>query len=256
MYRYGVPELREARVIEFFHLAFLLVMQVRLDQACYVLKGGANLRYFFESVRYSEDIDLDAAGIERWELEEKLDGVLESAALAFVLRTGGLAVSGFTKPKQTETTQRWKVRLAVSGRDEPARTRIEFSRRNADDRHTLESVPGRVVAPYALRSPSLRHYSAEAAIEQKIEALAGRSETQARDVFDLDLLLRRQPIAAGTVAGELGERACERALELPYAAFRDQVLPFLDAEIAELYTDPATWEQLRTFVVERLLAAA
>lgn len=251
-----MPEQRDAQVIEFFHLAFLQVLQVRLDQEGYVLKGGANLRYFFESVRYSEDIDLDAAGIESWELEEKLDGVLGSQPLAVLLRSGGLAVGDFTKPKQTETTQRWKVSLAVSGRAEPVRTKIEFSRRNRDGRHVLESVPGRVVAPYALRSPSLRHYKAEAAIEQKVEALAGRSETQARDVFDLDLLLRRQPDAAGPVTAELRERAAERALELPFAAFRDQVVPFLDPEVDELYADPAGWEQIRSFVVERLLEAA
>jgi len=250
-----MPELRDAQVIEFFHLAFLQVLQVRLDQACYVLKGGVNLRYFFESVRYSEDIDLDAAGIEPWELEETLDGVLGSRPLAVLLRSGGLAVGGVTKPKQTGTTQRWTVSLAVSGRPEPVRTKIEFSRRSGDGRHILESVPGRVVAPYALRSPSLRHYGAEAAIEQKVEALAGRSETQARDVFDLDLLLRRRPIAAGTIDAQTLGRAGERALELPYAAFRDQVLPFLDTEVAELYDDPATWIEMRTYVVERLLEA-
>ncbi len=251
-----MPEQRDAQVIEFFHLVFLQVLQVRLDQESYVLKGGANLRYFFESVRYSEDIDLDAAGIESWELEEKLDGLLGSQPLAVLLRSGGLAVGGFTKPKQTETTQRWKVSLAVSGRAEPVRTKIEFSRRNGDGRHLLESVPGRVVAPYALRSPSLRHYKAEAAIEQKVEALAGRSETQARDVFDLDLLLRRQPDAAEPVSAALRERAAERALELPFAAFRDQVVPFLDPEVDELYADPASWEQIRSFVAERLLEAA
>ena len=251
-----MPELRDAPVTEFFHLAFLQVLQVRLDQACYVLKGGANLRYFFESVRYSEDIGLDATGIEPWELEEKLDGVLGSQPLAVLLRSGGLAVGGFTKPKQTETTQRWQVSLVVSGRAEPVRTRIEFSRRDGDRRHILESVPGRIVAPYALRSPSLRHYEAEAAIKQKVEALAGRSETQARDVFDLDLLLRRRPIAAGTIDAEVLRGAAERALELPFAAFRDQVLPFLDTEVAELYADPATWIELRTFVVERVRETA
>jgi hypothetical protein len=51
-----MPELRDAQVVELFHLAFLQVLQARLDQARYVLKGGANLRYFFDSVRYSEDI--------------------------------------------------------------------------------------------------------------------------------------------------------------------------------------------------------
>jgi predicted nucleotidyltransferase component of viral defense system len=248
-----MPTLRDAQAIEFFHLAFLQVLQGRLDQASYVLKGGANLRYFFDSVRYSEDIDLDASGIEVWALEERVDGALSAPALATVLRGGGLVVGEFSKPKQTETTQRWKVPLILTGRGEPLRTKIEFSRRNGEKRLILEAVPGRVVAPYALRAPTVRHYLGDAATEQKIEALAGRSETQARDVFDLDLLLRHQPELGAAPTAELREQAAGRALELPFAAFRDQVLPFVDLEVAELYSDPASWEQIRVYVVERLL---
>ena len=51
--------LSNAQIIELFHVAFLDVLSSRLDPARYVLKGGTNLRYFFESLRYSEDIDLD-----------------------------------------------------------------------------------------------------------------------------------------------------------------------------------------------------
>ena len=238
--------------MELFHLAFLQVLQARLDQSTYVLKGGANLRYFFESARYSEDIDLDSGGIESWALGERVDGVLASPVIARLLRTGGLAVAEISKPKQTETTQRWKISLQAKGRREPIRTKIEFSRRNGDDRYLLEAVPERVAAPYALRPPTLQHYTGEAAVEQKVEALAGRSETQARDVFDLDLLLRRQPPLPIAAATRVRAQAAERALDLPYAAFRDQVLPFLDAEVAELYGG-ATWEQIQGYVVERLL---
>ncbi len=248
-----MPLQRDAQIIEFFHLAFLQVLQARLDQSGYILKGGANLRYFFESVRYSEDIDLDAGGMEAWALAEKIDGVLTSPAIERMLRSQGLAVEGFTKPKQTETTQRWKVSIRASGRRDPVRTKIEFSRRDGDERYLLEAVPGNVVAPYALRAPTVMHYTAEAAIEQKVEALAGRSETQARDVFDLDLLLRRQPPTAITATALVREQAAERALGLSDAAFRDQVLPFLDEEITELYADPDSWDQIRNFVVERLL---
>jgi predicted nucleotidyltransferase component of viral defense system len=249
-------QLLDAPAIELFHLAFLRVLQGRLNQDLYVLNGGANLRYFFESVRYSEDIDLDTHGIEVWKLEETVDGVLEGSALRMLLRGGALAVAEISKPKQTETTQRWKVGLSVRGRDLPLRTKIEFIRRNGDKRHILEAVPNRIVAPYALPSPSLRHYRAEAACEQKVEALEDRNETQARDVFDLSLLLRRDPALAVALNPGLRERAAERALELDYRAFRDQVLSFLDPEIAELYNDPASWEELRGFVVERLLEAA
>jgi predicted nucleotidyltransferase component of viral defense system len=248
-----MPELRDAQVVELFHLAFLQVLQARLDQARYVLKGGANLRYFFDSVRYSEDIDLDIDGIAPWTLTEKVDAILDSPTIDTVLRSGGLAVDGFTKPKQTETTRRWKVAIAVSGRRETVRTKIEISHRNGEPRHVLEPVPGRIVDPYALRAPTVQHYTADAATEQKIKALAGRSETQARDVFDLDLLLRRQPPTDGTIDPQILAQAAERGLELPFDAFRDQVLPFLDPEVVELY-DRATWEQMQLFVTDTLLA--
>jgi len=249
-------QLPDAPAIELFHLAFLRVLPGRLNQDLYVLKGGANLRYFFESVRYSEDIDLDTHAIEVWKLEETVDGVLESPALKTLLRGGRIAIAAVSKPKQTDTTQRWKVGLSLPGRDQPLRTKIEFSLRNGDDRHILEAVPGRIVAPYALASPSHRHYLAAAACEQKVEALEARNETQARDVFDLSLLLRRDPALVAPLDPGLRERAAEWAMELDYRAFRDQVLSFLDPEIVELYRHPASWEELRGFVVERLLEAA
>lgn len=243
--------LAHAQVIELFHLTFLQVLQGRLDQGRFVLKGGANLRYFFDSVRYSEDIDFDLAGLEPWKLADSVDAVLGSAAIGIILRSSGLAVASFTKPKQTATTQRWKVSVDVSDSSNPVRTKIEFSNRNVDERHLLDAVPGRVVDPYALRAPKVQHYTVDAATEQKVEALARRSETQARDVFDLDLLLRRQPVRSGSVDPQTLQVAAGRALELPFAAFDDQVVPFLEPEVADLY-DAEAWTQMQMFVAEKL----
>jgi predicted nucleotidyltransferase component of viral defense system len=246
-----ISKLANAQVIEFFHLTFLQVLQARLDQGRLVLKGGANLRYFFDSVRYSEDIDFDLAGLEPWKLADSVDAVLGSPAIDIILRSSGLAVAGFTKPKQTATTQRWKVSVDVPGSSSPVRTKIEFSNRNGDERHVLEAVPGRVVDPYALRAPKVQHYTIDAATEQKVRALAGRSETQARDIFDLDLLLRRQPAGSTSVDSQTLQEAAGRALELPFAAFDDQVLPFLEPEVADLY-DAEAWAQMQMFVAQRL----
>lgn len=246
--------LDSAQIIESFHLAFLQVLQSRLDQARYVMKGGANLRYFFESVRYSEDIDFDALEIEPWKLQETVDEALASPAMGLLLRSGAMALQQVTKPKQTSTTQRWKALIAVSGREVPVRTKIEFSHRPSDSRRILEAVPDRVVAPYALRAPTMLHYTADAAIEQKVRALAQRSQTQARDVFDLELLLRmhRDAIQEGEIEPHVIKVAVERALGLSFQAFRDQVVPFLDPQVAELHDDQAAWEQMQTFVAERL----
>jgi len=246
--------LTNAQVIEFFHLAFLQVLQARLDQSRYVLKGGANLRYFFGSLRYSEDIDLDAVEIEPWKLEAKIDETLSSPAIEILLRSGGMALDQVTKPKQTATTQRWKPMVTVVGRSSHVRTKIEFSHRSADPRRVLEAVPEQVVAPYALRPPTMLHYTAEAAIEQKVAALAHRSETQARDLFDLELLLRQNPeaVTAGAIAQNTLDLAVERAFDLPYQAFRDQVVRFLDAGIVELYDNPTAWTGMQAFLAERL----
>jgi hypothetical protein len=245
-------DLSRVQVVELFHVAFLDALSRRLDPSRYILKGGANLRYFFGSLRYSEDIDLDVGGEEPWDLEGKVDAVLGSAGMRALLRVGGLTLLEQTKPKQTRTTRRWKVAIEVPGHADPVRTKIEFSNRNGERRYLLEALPGEIVAPYALRAPSVQHYTGDAPTEQKVKALAWRSETQARDVFDLELLIRRKPLPPGSLDPQLLSEAAEVALFLPFAAFRDQVLPFLDPGAVELYDSQAAWEQMQTFVAEKL----
>lgn len=244
----------EAQIIECFHLAFLQVLSSRLNRRHYVLKGGANLRYFFNSHRYSEDIDLDAVDEEPWKLTEKVDETLVAPAVTVLLRSAGITVAKVAKPKQTDTTQRWKVQLATPSRNEPIATKIEFSRRNGDKRWSLEAVPDRVVAPYALRAPTLLHYDAAAATEQKVNALALRHETQARDVFDLELLFRTHPgaVARGTLDSDAIQAAIERTVELPFEAFEAQVVPFLEPDVAEVYAESSAWEQIQAYVIDRL----
>ena len=106
-----------------------------------------------------------------------------------------------------------------------------------------------------MRPPKVQHYDAEAATAQKVAALAGRVQTQARDVFDLKLLLRRRPLAQGSLDPALLEAAAERALEQDYAAFRDQVLPFLEPGAAELVPRRCPPGSRSTFVADRLEAA-
>jgi len=244
-------ELGDAQIVELFHVSFLDALSRRLKPERYVLKGGVNLRFFFGSARYSEDIDLDSLGVPVFNLEKKVDDLLTAGSLRLLLRAAGVSVADSTKPKQTKTTQRWKIALAAPNRDEPIRTKIEFSRRGASQGHRLEAIPARVVEPYALRAPSVQHYSGDVPARQKVAALAQRSETQARDVFDLDLLLRRQPFPAGSLSEQLLRAAADRALELPFDAFSGQVLPFLEPDAVELY-DAAAWEQMQAFVANKL----
>jgi hypothetical protein len=49
---------------EVFHLLFLRELVRTVPLSAFVLKGGTNLRFFFGSIRYSEDMDLDASGLD------------------------------------------------------------------------------------------------------------------------------------------------------------------------------------------------
>lgn len=242
-----------AASIEGFHLAFLTVFRSRTDPRRFALKGGANLRYFFGSVRYSEDVDIDADAKLHGALRTKVDGVLEGGVLHRLLAAQRLTIDEVSAPKQTSTTRRWKVGLRLEGRAEPIRTKIEFNSRSDPLEAVVDPVPGRVVAPYGMVPPLLPHYAAAEAFDQKVRALAGRAQTQARDVFDLDLLLRAHPVPISAVPEDVRHSAAERADHLEARAFDDHVLTFLEPELRDLYRDG--WDAMKHRVFEALVSA-
>jgi len=241
------------QIIERFHLAFLAALRSKVDPERCVLKGGANLRYFFDSVRYSEDIDLDIAGLAAdWRFEDNIDAVLAGEALTRLLRANDVVIDEVNKGKQTSTTRRWVIWLTAPGHRERIRTKIEFSSRNGETRYKIDPVPNGVVAPYAMRPPLIQHYLLEPATEQKVYALAQRPQTQVRDVFDLEILMRKGGLSDGAIPREKLDTAAEAAVELIWADFESMILPFLEPSVAELY-DEAVWNQIQDYVAGELL---
>ena len=59
--------------VELFHLLFINQLGRKLNKRFYALKGGCNMRFFFKSPRYSEDIDLDVQSIDVAFLREKVN---------------------------------------------------------------------------------------------------------------------------------------------------------------------------------------
>ena len=49
--------------------------------------------------------------------------------------------------------------------------------------------------------------------------------------------------------------AAERAFELPFDAYRDQVLAYLEPDVLELYDGAEAWERMQTTVAGHLEAA-
>ncbi len=246
----------QVQYLESFHLCLLRMLEARLNRASWVVKGGVNLRAWFGSRRYSEDLGLDVIKCAPHVFRERLDTVLLSRSLAEVLTTQGLQITRSSKPKQTDTTQRWKIELKASGVSVPLHTKIEFSRRGTGEGdYALESVRSDIVRPYGIPAPTVNHYTARAAIRQKIQALAGRSEAQARDIWDLDHLLRTtnadlRPLTRDVQAAL--PRALERAMSLGYDTFKAQVVPYLSEEDQTIFGTRDAWDRMCELVAERL----
>ena len=98
------------------------------------------------------------------------------------------------------------------------------------------------------------HYLATAAIRQKIRALAERSETEPRDVFDLDLLFAGNPdaVKAGDVDRVLVGKAIDASFAIPFEAFADLVVDYLQVEFVEIYNRPEVWDEMVTTVAGHL----
>ncbi len=243
--RYDALQLREI-----FHLEFLRWFGRKTKAEQYALKGGANLRFFFNSVRYSEDMDLDVRGIAREVLADRVMQILGSPSFHDALRTYGIrriVPPDLSRAKQTETTQRFKVHLlTVAGED--LFSKIEFSRRGFRGETAVQSVNDNVVRSYAAAPLLAPHYILRAAIEQKIDALCTRTIIQARDVFDLYTLsphYRQSDAGVLRVEGAKLDKARNNAFEINFDRFRDTVVAYLSHEDRGVYDNETAWDEIR-----------
>jgi predicted nucleotidyltransferase component of viral defense system len=246
----------EHQAIEIFHLLFLRAFGARVDKALFALKGGCNLRFFFKSIRYSEDMDLDIHTMAIGTLRNNVGHLLQAQSFAQALRAQGIEIARTSLPKQTETTQRWKLNLRITESGAAVPTKIEFSRRGLAREKAVEPVDAGIIRTYRLYPVIVQHYSVHTAFAQKVSALALRGQVQARDLFDLKLLLdaggAEQPLPAPATSNLAA--AIDNALMVDYAAFAGQVLAFLEPEYQEHYGNRHAWGALQEQVVDALEA--
>jgi predicted nucleotidyltransferase component of viral defense system len=247
-----MPTGRQLR--EVFHFCFLERLLKMTEAGLFALKGGVNLRFFFHSPRYSEDMDLDVLHGSTSTLKKNGYKLLDDAAFRRALRTYGVAdlqVNDPDKAKHTETTQRFRVQLiTTSGERLP--TKVEFSRRNAGketsaDGCVTEQIDAEIARQYSRLSFRCQHYDGATAVIQKVLALAGRPVTQARDVFDLEILHRgghAQGIALSKrVSAMKRSEALQNLDALTYDDFSGQVLEFLEGDARREYGSRETWSE-------------
>lgn len=242
---------------EIFHFCFLGRLLKISSPSLYVLKGGVNLRFFFNSPRYSEDMDLDVTGGATTTLKKNGYKILSDGAFIRSLRTFGIEdidINDPEKAKHTGTTQRFRLGLLTSsGLRLP--TKVEFSRR--EDKappSAMEMVNPDIARQYRQRSFRCQHYPGHVAAMQKIHALAGRPATQARDVFDLFMLYSGGYVdtPASAVPEEVRNAAIEATLTLGFDDFRGQVLEYLDEDGRHEFAGKASWSAMQETILELL----
>jgi Nucleotidyl transferase AbiEii toxin, Type IV TA system len=170
------------------------------------------------------------------------------------LRSRGVSITSVSAPKQTDTTQRWKVGLTLEGHSTGLHTKIEFSRRATTEEAKVEPVTPTVLAEHKLMPLLAPHYPLAAAQRQKVSALVGRAIVQARDVFDLAVLFARaggNVEALHSIRSEI-PKAVERVMEISYADFKSQVVSYLQPDNVETYGSPEAWDALQMQVIEHL----
>ena len=206
------------------------------------------------SPRRSADLDLDYLGRKFGPFAERMDELLVSRQLSELLRLRDIELRfGGHRAKDTETVKRWKFQLARPGM-ETASSKIEFSNRGTTAAPALEQMDAELARRLGGVPARIKHYLPPDAIEQKIRALADRSTTEPRDVFDLDHLFRQYPDALAQSRPDPKKTlaAKERAIDIPYDDYKTLVVEFLEEDIVVLYGTEPAWSDMVLRVVERL----
>ena len=112
------PTREGAKLIEIVHLALLQVLPSHMPVGDYVVKGGANLRLFYDSRRRSQDIDLDYIGSRPERIEDQVDGAVASAAVgkggpAFTWRSWESSMPGQRSQKRRKSVQECSSRSRI-----------------------------------------------------------------------------------------------------------------------------------------------
>jgi len=240
----------EREIIEQFHLLLLNQLGLNLPKGAFVLKGGCNLRFYFNSIRYSEDMDIDIHIVAKETLQNKMNRIVTSAPFTRILTQRQIAIQSMVIPKQTLTTQRFKFQLSTQHFQLPLATKVEFSRRGIHDETAFGPINSELTHHYQLPVFLATHYTCASAFQQKVKVLLHRAETQARDIFDLyilsnQLLSEQQQIKLSETHKK---EAINNISAMEEAHFKSQVLSFLETPYQKQYA--SMWDTIRLHVLQ------
>lgn len=246
--------LSPASTREIVHLLILQELAELRRGGGVTVKGGVSLRLFFGSPRYSEDMDLDGTEEGSSEIRNSIERLFDDREFTRRLQAVGIRGldPGEGANKDTDTTFRYKFGVIGGGGVRyPTKVEVSFRGRHADDDVVVERPAQQILDGYGLQAFQVRHYALDAAVRQKIQALGGRREAQARDVFDLGVLVPDGAPAtlldflAKTLPRDRLEEAYGRALAISYDEYRGQVIEFLGESDRLSKGTESAWDEMR-----------
>lgn len=259
--------LTDTQAREAFHFTLLRRLVERVPNGLR-LKGGVNLRLFFDSVRYSEDMDLDADLRLHPRVLDELRRIIGAPAFRNELLQFGIddVTTPASPAKSTDTTLRFKVAVVKGGVSLPTKVEVSFRGTTPAAWAVLDTPSHAVLTPYfpdGVPRFGVAHYPHQIAVWQKVNALATRGGVQARDIFDLNWLFDVQRFGAPgpAVLQFLRDRhpmvnletARARCLEIRDEQFQEQVGAYLAPEVLAEYE--TRWDEMRLLVHGYLDAA-
>lgn len=240
----------DLQIREIFHLEFLRYFSRKIKPRFYALKGGVNLRLFFNNIRYSEDMDLDVKGVEVHVIKDCVMNILKMQYFQENLKPFGIKQiipPAIERAKQTETTQRFKIHL-INSADMDLFTKIEFSRRGMAGKTDVNTPSESLLRTYKITPMLIPHYNIYTAVEQKVGALVGRAMVQARDIFDLYILSSQLELDKAkkeiSIPKNIFSKAHDHIFEVKFEVFRDTVISYLAIEDRAVYNNPSSWEEI------------
>lgn len=237
--------------------AALELMQTRILSALFrnvvnkemVVKGGFAMRLAANSFRNTKDIDLQANnGISSDRVRSLVRSAIKEIEKSHLL--DGFSVS---EPKQTDTTQRWKINGRIAGGETPVHLTIEVSRRGDLDPNFVQGIHFEPGPLYGAPPVIVETLTPTAIAAGKFEALSSLTRESPRDVYDL-FILSRMKVAPPTslFANKYTPEVLEEKLrvitdkldKMDFAMAKDHLLPAMPPEIRMRF-GKEEWETMR-----------
>ena len=117
----------------------------------------------------------------------------------------------------------------------------------------IEQVMSEALRFYKMAGFVVPHYGVNSAVLQKISALAQRTETQARDIFDINLLstqYSKNDYNAPKLAIKVIKASHENVFNVSFAQFRDTVVNYLRAEDQKTYDSEDVWDDIQLKMIQ------